>query len=179
MTLWLRVLLFTFASLVISGCFNDREGEFVTHWITCRESLPASGGTGLPPGFRPGLPPGFRPVPKWVADRSFSNRFDIVLDSRYQVSFASQRVVSSTGPSEFKKCTVYDRKNWTCEDFDGSLLAVKDGSRPLSCSKASGLCFLEVTLISRAIILFRGVDEAERLCNLHSQAFESFIRMQP
>ncbi len=89
-----------------------------------------------------------------------------------------QRVISSTG-LELKKCTVYDRRNWTCNDSDGSLFTVKDGGRPLiSCSKASGFCFLEVSLISRAIIVFRGVDEAERRCNIYSQAFEMFRKMQ-
>lgn len=156
MTVLLRRLVLASACLLMSACFSDREGELVTHWIACQKSEAG----------------------KWVsADRSFSNRFNIVHESRYQVSFASQRVISSTG-LEFKKCAVYDRRNWTCNDSDSSLFVVKDGGRPLSCSKPSGLCFLEVRLISRAVIIFRGVDEAERLCNIYSEAFETFRKIQ-
>ena len=157
MNVLLRRLLVPSACLLIYGCFNfgDREGELVRHWITCRKSEAG----------------------KWVsADRPFSNRFNIVHESRYQVSFASQRVISSTG-LELKKCTVYDRKNWTCNDTDGRLFIVEGGKRPLSCSKGSGLCFLEVNLISRATIVFRGLDEAERFCNLYSEAFETLRKV--
>jgi len=159
MNVLLRRLLVPSACLLIYGCFNfgDREGELVRHWITCQKS--ESG--------------------KWVsADRSFSNRFDIVHESRYQVSFASQRVISSVGV-ELRKCTVYNRRNWRCDDGVDNLYVVENGRTTLPiCSKVSGTCSLQVSPISRAIIVLRGVNEAERLCNIYSGAFETVRKFQ-
>jgi hypothetical protein len=156
---WLKILLLGFVSLAVAGCdatFSDREGELVTHWIACQKS---------------------RGSEKWVALDKY-NRFSVVHTSRYQVSFASQRVVSSTG-LEFKKCTVYNRKNWTCDDFDGSRLMIEDGSKPMKCSKASGVCYTEVGRIFRAILLVRGVEAADSLCDSQSVAFKVHLELPP
>jgi|SRR3989344_676692 len=113
------------------------------------------------------------------SDQSLFDRFDIVHESRYQVSFASQRVVSSTG-MELKNCTVYDRNNWSCKNTDGSLLIVKDGKTPVTtCSKATGTCYLEANLFNRTVILVRGVKEADRLCGQWSEGFETTRKFQP
>jgi hypothetical protein len=152
---WLRVIFVAAAWLLALGCsgFSDREGELVRHWITCLKSQ-SSG--------------------SWGATDKY-NRFSVVHDSRYQVSFASQRVVSSIGPLEFSKCVVYDRKNWTCQDFDGSTLIVEGGSRGTNCSKATRACYLDVGLLQRAIILSRGVKAADHLCDTYSAAFETIL----
>jgi hypothetical protein len=151
----LQIPLLLLWGLVLFGCTNEREGEFVTHWLACQKSE----------------------VGKWVsADRSLFNRFDIIHESRYQVSFASQRVVSSTG-FELKNCTVYDRNNWDCKDIDGSLFVVKDGQGPLlNCGKATGLCFLRANFLNRASILLRGGEEADRLCSVFSEGFEMHLK---
>ncbi len=153
----LQCLLLLSVCLVISGCSNEREGELVGRWIACEKSE-----TG-----------------KWVSsDKVLFDRFDIVHESRYQVSFSSQRVVSSTG-IELRNCTVYDRNNWTCKDTDGSLLVVKDGKLPsTSCSKATGNCYLQANLFNRGIILVRGVKEADRLCGQWSEGFETTRKFQ-
>lgn len=148
MTILRRGLLFFSTFLMLSGCL-DREGELVTHWIVCSKN--ESG--------------------KWVSpSHRVSSRFEIVTESRYQVSFLTQRVVSSTG-IELKKCTVYDIKNWTCEDIDGSLFIVTNGEKALSCG--GGACYLSVGLIPRVKTILGGTKEIERICNDYSFVFEA------
>lgn len=152
-----HMLILLFWCLVLTGCFNNLEGEFVHHWIGCSKSEAG----------------------KWVtADRFLFNRFNIVYKSRYRVSFANQRVVSSIG-LELKDCTVYDRNNWNCKDRDGSLFAVEDGQGPyIGCSKIREFCFNYVNRINRVVILFRGVKEADRLCGISSESFEMIRNFQ-
>lgn len=140
-------MLLLFWCLVAAGCSNDREGELVDHWIACQKSE-----TG-----------------KWVSVDSASTRFGIVRESRYQVSFANQRVVSSIGYA-LLNCTVYDRNNWTCDDINGLRKVVRGGEGPIDCG--GELCFHHVNLFNRSVILLRGVKEAERLCGLFSEQFE-------
>ena len=144
-------LLLTAAFLMIAGCSSDREGELVRHYISCEKSQAG----------------------KWVSpDRRIFNRLTIVHKSRYQVSFANQRVVAS-GALKLKKCTVYDVRNWRCNDTDGSPFDVVNGGKTFySCGRASRFCGLDVNFIKRAIIFIRGVDEAERLCNISSETFD-------
>lgn len=148
-----RLAVLASAFFLMAGC-SDREGELVTHFITCRTS---EGGT-------------------WVsADNPAVG--PMVIESKYQVSFASQRVVSATG-RELQKCTVYDRRNWNCHDA-GNLsitgpgsFAAKDGHLLTNCSKVTGYCYLDVGLVSRAMIALRGHDEVSRLCGVNSRAFK-------
>jgi len=136
----------------VAGCDIDREGELVTHWIACQRSQNGD----------------------WTsADKDLFSRFGLVHESRYQVSFAGQRVVSAIG-YDLKKCTVYDRRNWTCIANDGSSVVVKDGESRISCGRSTGLCFLDVGIISRTVIVLRGVEEADRLCKGYSDSFDIF-----
>lgn len=141
----LQSLLLLSVCLVILGCSNEREDEFVERWITCARSE-----TG-----------------KWVSSgKALFGRFNIVHELRYRVSFSSQHVVSSTG-TKLRECTVYDRNNWTCIDTDGSRLRVQDGKKfpAVSCDPATGKCILQVNLLNRVLILVLGILEADRLCD--------------
>ena len=148
----LRRLLLLAAFLLIAGCSGDHEGELVRHWISCERSKAG----------------------KWVSpDRRLFNRFDIVFKSRYRVSFAKQLVVTPTGP-QFTNCTVYDVKNWRCNDLDGSPFKIVNGEKVFHCGRSWSACYLGVNLFERVLILFRGVDEVERICNRNSIFLESY-----
>ena len=154
-------LLFLSFFLLMPGCdSNDREGEIVTHYVSCQKMN----------------------FGEWAStDRSSLDRFNIVRNTRYQVSFSSERVVSEFRNltnllppllklAELTNCKVYDRKNWTCDSHYGGLVIVKNGNR-FSCSP-DGDCSIGVDLITRARILVFGVDEVERRCQESSVEFE-------
>ncbi len=136
----------------LSGCIEyGREGKFVSHGIDCKKATDGD----------------------WtLARKGVYNRFNVVHETRYQVSFAAQRVVSDTG-SAFKNCRVYDRGNWQCDDVDGSSIVASGGKmQGTSCSKIFNSCSLEVNRLDRIMILVGDIEAAERLCKNHSKEFD-------
>ncbi len=131
----------------LSACIEDgREGKFVSHWIACEKGADGS----------------------WTLAKKDYNRLNVVYESRFQVSFAAQRVVAGT-ITALKNCTVYNRENWRCEDpVDGTKFFVSEGER-LGTSCISDSCSLEVDSIDRIMILIGGTRVAERMCKNKSR----------
>ena len=135
----------------ISGCTEyGREGKFVSHWIACKKVTDGN----------------------WTLANKYYNRFNVVHESRYQVSFATQRVVAGT-IFALKNCTVYNRENWRCEDpVDGTKFLVSEGEMiGTNCTYDS--CSLEVDSLDRITILIGGIEVAERLCKRSSKFLDT------
>ena len=148
-----RVGLLLICCYLVSGCTDDRNGKFVTHWIACEKS-----GNG-----------------DWlVADREFYNRFNVIGKSEYQVSFDTQRVVTSR-LSALKDCIVFDRKNWFCDGHTRLSNQVHDGNKMNYCDSSPGYCFLHLGIFYRLYIYFGGVGQADRSCRVMSDTFDRRI----
>lgn len=144
-----RAILLVLLCVSLSGCTEyGLEGKFVRHWIGCKKGADGS----------------------WtLAEKDSYDRFNVVHEARYQVSFAGQRVVANTATA-FKNCTVYNRGNWQCEDpADGTRYVVSGGEiLGTFCIGIFG-CSLEVDSIDRITILIGGTKVAERLCKNSSR----------
>ena len=145
-----RAILLVLLCVSLSGCTEyGLEGKFVRHWILCEKGADGS----------------------WaLEEKDYYDRFNVVYESRYQVSFAGQRVVADTATA-FKNCTVYNRGNWQCEDpADGTRYVVSGGEiLGTFCIGMLDPCSLEVDSIDRIMILIGGTRVAERMCKNKSR----------
>jgi hypothetical protein len=120
-----------------------------------------------------------------LKDPQLYSRFELVSRSRYRVSFDTQRVISEDQPGyrdpyghgvTFTDCIVFDARNWSCRDHDGTILKVQGGwYAPNPHCTPGGLCLVQVGVVGHALILLRGHAWVDALCNQYSRVFELLV----